>query len=96
LSRLLDLYNHVNPDDEIYGDADDPAEIPAPRSGRSADLADVLADCDKNIGTLGCIRGFVASIRLVWRLSGYAVGKFDLAEQCHSRRSWICFNREWR
>jgi hypothetical protein len=27
--RATRLYNHVNPTDELYGDADDPLEIPA-------------------------------------------------------------------
>ncbi|MGD0272057.1 MAG: hypothetical protein ABSB14_23540 [Candidatus Sulfotelmatobacter sp.] len=96
MSRLLDLYNHVDRDDEKHGDADDPTEIPARRPGSPANLAEVDADCDKNVGTFDRVRDFVASIRLVWWLSGDAVGNFDLAEQCHSRGSWICFNRERR
>jgi hypothetical protein len=96
VSRLLDLYNHVNPDDEIHGDTDDPAETQARRPWPTPNLEDAHADCDKNFGTFGRVRDFVASTCFVWWLSGDAVDKFDLADQCHSRGSWICFNRERR
>jgi hypothetical protein len=79
------------------GDADDPLKIPAVRLGPSANSTDVPAHGgDTNIGTVGSVRDFVASDCLLWQLSGDAVGKFDLAEHCNRRRSWIFTNRERR
>ena len=85
----LERYNHVNPANELYGDADDPLEIPAPRVCASANLADAQADGDKNIGTFGRVSNSVAYCRLLWWLSTDAFDNFDLAEQCNRWSSWI-------
>jgi hypothetical protein len=83
--------------DKLYGDADDPLKIPALWLCTSADFADRRAKGgDETTGTFRRVRDLVASCRLLWRLSGDAVGEFDLAEQCSGWRSWIFSNRKWR
>jgi hypothetical protein len=59
-------------------------------------LADVHADGDKNLGTLGGACDFAASCRLLWGLSADAFDKFDLAEQCKRWSGWIFTNRKRR
>jgi hypothetical protein len=90
-------YNDVDPTNELYGDAEDPLEIPALQVCAFASLAGVDGDgTDKNIGTFGRVRDFVASHRLLWRLSGDAFDRFDLAEQCKRWSRGIFPNRKRR